>query len=361
MSKWPKDTQPALIKFYGTPKTKSLEDQLTRIKPPFTLYYAGKPVSGVLVHRKAADALMGALRKIWDYYEHDQAEIDRLGISEYAGAYNPRLVRGSKTRWSNHAYGAGIDLFASKNGMGSGQGKMPKPVVAAFKSEGARWGGDYRGRTDPMHFEFVDSGEPTRSFEQWLSHYGVKEQPALVSKKAPHSKEGLLIETTQQRLYDLGYPEVGVIDGKWGGKTSGAIAAFKNDRKLPPVAVLDKALLDELDEAEAEEWKRPVAPKRKNATAAKLTEDVPEAASSEQGKKIGIVATAASGGAGIVGAAAENFNESLTWLEKAREFADGVPFYWWLGLAAAIALGMTWYFNKTSNRIVRAYKTNKRN
>jgi hypothetical protein len=28
-------------------------------------------------------------------------------------------------------------------------------VVATFKAHGARWGGDYKGRKDPMHFEFV--------------------------------------------------------------------------------------------------------------------------------------------------------------------------------------------------------------
>ena len=25
----------------------------------------------------------------------------------------------------------------------------------AFKRQGARWGGDFKKRTDPMHFEFV--------------------------------------------------------------------------------------------------------------------------------------------------------------------------------------------------------------
>jgi hypothetical protein len=31
---------------------------------------------------------------------------------------------------------------------------MPEAVVACFKAQGALWGGDYHGRTDPMHFEF---------------------------------------------------------------------------------------------------------------------------------------------------------------------------------------------------------------
>ena len=31
---------------------------------------------------------------------------------------------------------------------------MPQCVIDAFKRQGALWGGDYKGRTDPMHFEF---------------------------------------------------------------------------------------------------------------------------------------------------------------------------------------------------------------
>jgi hypothetical protein len=32
---------------------------------------------------------------------------------------------------------------------------MPADVVALFKAEGWRWGGDYHGRKDWMHFEAV--------------------------------------------------------------------------------------------------------------------------------------------------------------------------------------------------------------
>src|SRR5262249_27953506 len=35
------------------------------------------------------------------------------------------------------------------------KGSMPKFAIDAFKRQGARWGEDYKGRKDPMHFEFV--------------------------------------------------------------------------------------------------------------------------------------------------------------------------------------------------------------
>lgn len=154
---WPRDNQQALIDFYGTPGPE-VEAQLVPVVPPFRMTYEGKPIKSIRFHRKAATALLAALNEIWDHYGRDQATIDRLGISRYAGAYNPRFIRGSTTKWSNHAYGAAIDLNAEDNGFGKGHGTIPQPVIDAFKRQGARWGGDYKGRTDPMHFEFCDNG-----------------------------------------------------------------------------------------------------------------------------------------------------------------------------------------------------------
>jgi hypothetical protein len=32
---------------------------------------------------------------------------------------------------------------------------LSRNVIDVFRAHGARWGGDYKGRKDPMHFEFV--------------------------------------------------------------------------------------------------------------------------------------------------------------------------------------------------------------
>lgn len=185
MAKWPKDSQTALIKFYGDPATGEVADQLVRITPPFQMFYDGKPLKTLTFHKKAAAALLAALTKVWDYYDHSQAMMNKLGVSKTAGTFNPRYIRGSTSRWSNHAYGAAIDINAEQNGFNVA-GNIPPVMIAAFKSEGARWGGDYKGRKDPMHFEFCDSGEPTRSFEQWLDKLGVKPKAtAKVAFKLP--------------------------------------------------------------------------------------------------------------------------------------------------------------------------------
>src|SRR5689334_10018929 len=115
MPRWPADNQSALLKFYGTPGPE-VERQLVDVVPPFKMYYDGKPIKSIRFHRKCADALRAALDEIWEHYDRDQTTINKLGISKYAGSYNPRKVRGSATKWSNHAYGAAIDLNASENG-----------------------------------------------------------------------------------------------------------------------------------------------------------------------------------------------------------------------------------------------------
>ncbi len=157
MTAWPKDNQAARNAFYGDPAKGDIPAQLVPVVPPFIMRYEGKPIKSIMFHKKAAPALHAALNEIWDAYGRDQAKIDAAGISKYAGAYNHRMVRGSSTKWSNHAYGAAIDLNAEENGLYQ-KGNMPQPVIDAFLRQGWMWGGDYQGRKDPMHFEAVDNG-----------------------------------------------------------------------------------------------------------------------------------------------------------------------------------------------------------
>ena len=175
MSKWPRDNQAELIRFFGNPGGSgpgSVRAQMIPVIPPFKMYYAGKLLKSLSFHRKGAPALLAAMNKVWDYYDNDQEKIDALGISKTAGTWNPRKVRGSKTKWSSHAFGSAIDINAEQNGFNVA-GNIPLPMIAAFKSEGFRWGGNYKSRKDPMHFELIASGEPERTFEEWLEFYKV--------------------------------------------------------------------------------------------------------------------------------------------------------------------------------------------
>lgn len=225
MSKWPKDNQQALIAFYGKPGPQ-VENQLVPVVPPFRMTYEGKPIKSIRFHKLAAPALLAALNEIWEHYGKDQNKIDELGISIFSGAYNPRYIRGSTTKWSNHAYGAAIDLNAEENGFGTGKGNIPLPVIAAFKRQGARWGGDYKGRTDPMHLEFCDAGE---GGVQTAAPAGVASPtpPTLTLRKG---SKGQFVEALQSLLNKKGANLR--VDGDYGNDTANAVRIYQTHNGL---------------------------------------------------------------------------------------------------------------------------------
>ena len=51
------------------------------------------------------------------------------------------------------------------------------------------------------------------------------------------------VESVQKRLDELGYPEVGDWDGRWGKRTRAAVLAFRADNHLPLEPVIDDELL----------------------------------------------------------------------------------------------------------------------
>lgn len=154
--KWPYDSTDAKMEFYGDFRQRSwASTYLIHIQPPFKMYYDGQLLThGILVNKKCADAIMAALNEIWDKCNHDQAEVDKSGASDYGGCFNIRQIAGSNN-WSNHSWACAIDLSPKTNGFNAGHGTLSSVVVQAFKNQSALWGGDYHGRTDPMHFEFV--------------------------------------------------------------------------------------------------------------------------------------------------------------------------------------------------------------
>lgn len=148
---WPHDDTADLVTFYGKPWIDS--KLLAHCTPPFRVRYEGAPVHGLLVHVKVVPALAKALQLIWQAFACDQAALDATGFTNYSGAFNYRSVRGV-ARLSCHAFGAALDFDAEHNAMGTA-GSMDPRIIDCFKSVGAFWGGDFRSRKDPMHFQFT--------------------------------------------------------------------------------------------------------------------------------------------------------------------------------------------------------------
>lgn len=74
-----------------------------------------------------------------------------------------RAIRGQTSGFSNHASGTAIDLNAPAHPLGkagtfSGRQREAIHTILHDLDGTVRWGGDYSGRKDEMHFE-IDAGE----------------------------------------------------------------------------------------------------------------------------------------------------------------------------------------------------------
>lgn len=154
MTDWPHDDTASKNAFYGDFHSKAWATlNLTRVTPPFQMFYDKHPIPSILVHKKIALALELAFGEIWEQCNHEQSKVNMTGASDYGGCFNIRNIAGSNN-WSNHSWAAAIDLSPGTNGFNM-KTTLSSIVINAFKRQGALWGGDYLGRKDPMHFEFV--------------------------------------------------------------------------------------------------------------------------------------------------------------------------------------------------------------
>jgi len=163
-SPWPKPDRASVEEFYGRhrlgldgmPSTSWQLENLTLLRTPFPLRLAWEPVttvSRVRVHRRCADSLGRILVALLRAYG-TAAAVTAARVDLFGGVYQFRRISGSSSL-SLHSWGAAIDIDPERNGLGA-KGSIPAAVVKAFKDEGWAWGGEFKGRKDPMHFEAVD-------------------------------------------------------------------------------------------------------------------------------------------------------------------------------------------------------------
>jgi hypothetical protein len=144
---WPAENDAAMAEFYGKPGD---ESELRAIDVTgLGIEFFGTPIRRISCHRKVGDSLLKILQEI--------AQGPNRGIlKNYAGVYNPRPMRGSKTgRPSKHAWGAAIDLDPTPNGLNAPwptKATMPIEVAEVFAKHGWKSAGPFWGR-DAMHHE----------------------------------------------------------------------------------------------------------------------------------------------------------------------------------------------------------------
>jgi D-alanyl-D-alanine carboxypeptidase len=78
-----------------------------------------------------------------------------------------RAIRGATSTPTNHSSGTAVDANSKFNWLGRADGgDVPRWLVEIFNRYGFRWGGDYSGRKDPMHWEFMGTMEDARDLTE---------------------------------------------------------------------------------------------------------------------------------------------------------------------------------------------------
>ena len=122
------------------------------------------------VNKVSAPAFTGFLREL----EQSGYKIDTVQ------GYNDRHIFGT-SMVSQHAYGNAIDINPDRNPV-NGRSDLPPNVGAMAEKYGISWGGDWKNKKDPMHFEYVGGGDvakandiirkPNESVSQYLARMG---------------------------------------------------------------------------------------------------------------------------------------------------------------------------------------------
>ena len=118
----------------------------------------------------AGDVLMHVLGQVNSRVEDISMNSDRGEADDWG--YAERNVRGSGDI-SNHASATAVDINATRHVLGAQDTFTPAQTaeirrILAEVDNVVRWGGDYTGRRDEMHFEIVGSQEQVRAVAERL-------------------------------------------------------------------------------------------------------------------------------------------------------------------------------------------------
>ena len=358
MTAWPNQSQSALNAFYGNPDAnkdgapdlKWQQENLTTITPPYPMFYDGKKVSKISCHKLISESLLRVLTKIKAITTADERK--QYGLDQFGGVFNFRRKRGG-SGLSTHSWAIAIDLAVALNQFGWAYGSrpnmMPAKVVAAFEEEGATWGGLW-SNPDAMHFQWADIPGGTRKPAATPAPAAAEPTAAVgISDKAT-------VEQVQARLKELGYTEVGDVDGRLGDLTETAILAFRKNANLPLVPIIDTGLLLALMQAKPRE----LAPARVDAKPAEVRQQVPEARAAWWTQigawALGVPAAIGTAVSGVL----DNIDGSRGFLEPVKQFAGDVPPWLWFLSVGGVALFLWLKSRQAQAAITTAYQTGER-
>jgi hypothetical protein len=184
------------------------------------------------------------LLEVASRFDRDVQDIDNARGALDDWGYAERPIRGGTTL-SNHASGTAIDLNATKWPLGSdpsvnlnsGQIMRVRQIVAACGGV-VRWGGEYVGRKDPMHFEVNDGrteADCARALTALRGSGGSDNRHATIQK----GSTGPDVELVQRFLGVVGPGDSGY--GLFGPATYAAVVRYQKMQGLTADGIVGPA------------------------------------------------------------------------------------------------------------------------
>lgn len=152
-------TDSELIKKYGKPGDVKNLSTLTLPYPMRIAWDKTVTVNSIQCHNLIIKPLYNVFKDLLAHYGFQQ--IQELGIDLFGGCVNIRLQRGSKTKWSRHAWGVAIDLDPARNTLRESRTTARfarpeyKPMIDIFYKHGFVGLGPEKDY-DWMHFEIAE-------------------------------------------------------------------------------------------------------------------------------------------------------------------------------------------------------------
>jgi len=176
-----------------------------------------------------------------------------------------------------------------------------------------------------------------------------------VSKDAAGTA-GSQVEYVQRHLRELGYYEVGEVDGEFGSRARGALLAFKADNGLPLTPEIDKDTILALYNGKP----RVVGENRAKATAADLAPKSRTVWMAVRNKVASMASAIVSFAIAAFYGLVEEFEEAQRVTEPFRAALSHIHPAVWFGLAGVIAL-VIWRMNaNVEQRVVEDYRKGKK-
>jgi hypothetical protein len=160
-------------------------------------------------------------------------EVEAL-VTPGCWGYNYRVISGS-TSLSNHASGTAIDCNAPRHPLGasgtfSSTQRTRIRSILNYCNGVVRWGGDYSGRKDEMHFEINVRPGDSR-IAPLVAKIGGATPPSTITWSTVKSgATGFRVKAIQHLLTARGQSLT--VDGVFGSVTVGKVTAFQSSRGL---------------------------------------------------------------------------------------------------------------------------------